>query len=301
MILNFNKTKKAKKINLVLFLNNQRGYKSFLYLKKKSKFNIVKIFLSKKFLNRSVFKKLEKFSPKIIDDPNKNSVFNFIKKKDIDFSLVCGFPYIFDKKLLNAPNYCTLNLHGGKLPEYRGGSPLNWQIINNEKYIGISVIKMVPKIDKGPIISETKFLLKENYDIKKVHSIVDGLFPKLLFSSIEKIYFNPKIILKRQNEKKSNYFKQRTEKDGKIDWKDTAINVFNLTRAITKPYPCAYTFDDKIKKVKIIKCKIYKKKKFTYFPGKVSIIKDKVFIDCWKGIIQVLKSSRRLKNGEILI
>ena len=47
-----------------------------------------------------------------------------------------------------------MNAHGGKLPQYRGGSPLNWQIINGEKYFGISVIKINKKIDQGNIITQ---------------------------------------------------------------------------------------------------------------------------------------------------
>ena len=48
----------------------------------------------------------------------------------------------------------TINLHGGPLPAYRGGSPLNWQIINQEKEIGISIIKIDEGIDTGDIIEE---------------------------------------------------------------------------------------------------------------------------------------------------
>lgn len=292
--------KNQKKINIVLFLNNQRGYNSFLYLKKKRKFNIIKIFLSKKFLNKKIYYKLKKFSPLIIKNPNKYNIANYIKIKNVDFSLVCGFPYIFDKQLINAPNYCTLNLHGGRLPKYRGGSPLNWQIINNEKYIGISVIKMEPKIDQGPIVSHRKFLLKKNYDIKKVHDIVNNIFPTLLFNSIQKIYLNPKKDLPKQNKRRSNYYKQRTEKDGKINWKNKAINIYNLVRAISKPYPCAHTFNNKRKKIKIFKCNIYNKKKVSYFPGKVSIVGNKVIVDCLEGRIEILKSSIKFKNGEML-
>ena len=292
--------KKGKKINLVLFLNNQRGYNSFLFLKKRREFNIVKIFLSKKFLNKSITQKLKKFSPIIINNPNRKNIIDFIKRENIDFNLVCGFPYIFKKKIITAPKHCTLNLHGGKLPEYRGSSPLNWQIINNEKYIGISVIKMDLKIDQGPVISEGKFLLKKNFDIKKVHSIANNLFPRLLIKSIQKIYSNPKKKFKKQSIKNSRYYKQRSEKDGRINWNNVSINVYNLVRAVTKPYPGAYTYDTENKKVKIFKCSICKKKNTSFLPGKVLIIKKKTFIDCINGRIQILKSSQKLKNGEIL-
>ena len=48
----------------------------------------------------------------------------------------------------------TINLHGGPLPSYRGGSPLNWQIINMKNSIGISIIKVDKGIDTGPILAE---------------------------------------------------------------------------------------------------------------------------------------------------
>ena len=215
--------------------------------------------------------------------------------------MICGFPYIFKEEIINEPKYCTLNLHAGKLPKYRGGSPLNWQIINGEKKIGLSIVKIDSKIDQGPIVAETKFVLKKNYDIAKVHLISNNLFPKLLYRSIKTILTNPKKKFRKQIQKNSKYYKQRTEKDGKINWKKNSTNIFNLVRATTAPYPCAFTFDSKRRKVKIIKSNSYRvKKKNVYFPGKVSIIKKKTFIDCLGGTLQVLKSSRELIDGEVL-
>jgi methionyl-tRNA formyltransferase len=293
--------KKKSKVNLVLFFNNQRGYNSFLYLKKKKYFNIKKIFLSKKFLDKNILTKLKKYSPSVIKDPNTKNVKKFIKNNKVDFSLICGFPYIFKDETINEPKFCTLNLHAGKLPNYRGGSPLNWQIINGEKKIGLSVVKIDSKIDQGPIVAETNFILKKNYDIAKVHSISNNLFPKLLYRSIKKILTHPKKIFYKQIKKNSKYYNQRTEKDGKINWKSNSTDIFNLVRATTEPYPCAFTFDSKRRKVKIIKSETYKiKNNNGNFPGKVSIIKKKTFVDCLYGKLHILKASRNLVDGEIL-
>tara|TARA_B100000989_G_scaffold235041_1_gene181845 strand:+ start:85 stop:969 length:885 start_codon:yes stop_codon:yes gene_type:complete len=291
-----------KKINIVLFFNNQRGYNSLLYLKKKNNFSIKKIFLSKKFLNLEILRKLKKYSPLVITNPNTERIKNFIKNNNVDFSLICGFPYIFKSDTINKPKYCTLNLHAGKLPKYRGGSPLNWQIINGEKKIGLSIIKINRKIDQGPIVADTSFILKKKYDIAKVHSISNNLFPKLLYKSIRLILKNPKKNFYKQIKKNSKYYKQRTDQDGRINWRDSSIeNIFNLVRAITEPYPCAFTFDSKRKKVRILKSKVYKiKRNKFYTPGKVSIVKKKTFVDCVNGKLQILKSTRKLVNGEIL-
>ena len=75
----------------------------------------------------------------------------------------------FPKELINAAKKNVINLHAGPLPEYRGGSPLNWQMINGENYIGISVIKMTKGLDSGPIYEKAKFKLKDKYNISDVH------------------------------------------------------------------------------------------------------------------------------------
>ena len=136
------------RINIAIFYNNKRGFEVLKYFSKKKQkkyFIIKKIFLSKKNLIKSVFLKTKKFNPILIDNVNSKFVEKEIKKNEIDIILICGFPYIFKKNIFDLPKIGSINLHGGPLPKYRGGSPLNWQIINNEKFIGISAIK----IDKG--------------------------------------------------------------------------------------------------------------------------------------------------------
>lgn len=141
------------KISISLFTSNLRGISCLKYLKTR-KVQIKNLIISKKNLN-----------PKVINFLKKNKI-NFITIKNLkskkitpildktDLGLVCGFPHIFKESQFNIPKYGLINLHAGKLPKYRGGSPLNWQIINNEKYFGISVIKINKGIDTGDIIFE---------------------------------------------------------------------------------------------------------------------------------------------------
>ena len=65
------------------------------------------------------------------------------------------------------------------------------------------------------------------------------------------------------------------------------INVYNFVRAITKPYPCAF-INFKGKKMKIIKCKIYKKN-LDIYPGQIFSDKKRMFLGCKKGTIEVIK------------
>lgn len=245
-------------IKITLFTNNLRGISCLKYLNTK-KVQIKNIIISEKNLN-----------PKVIDFLNKNKI-KFITIKNLksqkilrildktDLGLVCGFPHIFKEFQFNIPKYGLINLHAGKLPKYRGGSPLNWQIINNEKYFGISVIKIDKGIDTGDIILEKKFKLLSKYKIEDLHRIANNFFPKLLYKSIFKLISRKK--LKKQNEKKAKYYKQRKPEDSLIYPSGTTFKKLTLLlRAMSNSYPNPYViYNGKkiiIKKIKISKLKL---------------------------------------------
>jgi methionyl-tRNA formyltransferase len=281
---NFNKEIQFK---ISLFINGDRGYELTKFFKKK-KIEINKIFLSKKFLNKSILKKIRKFNipTQIITNLRKANIKNNLKK--IDLGIICGFPYIFPKDFLNLPKYGMINCHAGKLPKYRGGSPLNWQLINREKYIGLSVIKVSKGIDEGKIINEKKFLNK-NYDILKVHKIANTIFPNLVLKTIDDLKKNKK--LKSQNKKHAKYWKQRTEKDSLFLPKNTSVlKALAMIKALKKPYPYPYFIDNKYKII-VIKAKIFKKK---IKPGIVKYNKKSIILGCKDSSLKL--TSFKIKN-----
>ena len=147
-------------VKVNLFFNGQRGLNVYKFLKGKKDIKIQKIFLAKKFINKSIVSILKKkkiaFS---LGSEKKVNSFLLKEKENTDLNIFCGFPYIIKNNYFNLAKLGSLNLHAGKLPQYRGGSPLNWQIINGEKKISISVIKMSKGIDTGDIVKETSFKL----------------------------------------------------------------------------------------------------------------------------------------------
>lgn len=277
---------KLGQIKITLFTNSLRGIYCLKYLKVK-KVQIKNIVISKKNLN-----------PKVVNFLNNNKIkFTIIKNlkskkvlqilNETDLGLVCGFPHIFKEFQFNIPKYGLINLHAGKLPEYRGGSPLNWQIINNEKYFGISIIKIDKGIDTGDIIYEKKFKLLNKYKIEDLHRIANYFFPKLLYSSIIKLISGKK--LKKQNEKKAKYYKQRKPKDSLIYPSDTLYKKLTLLlRAMSNSYPKPYIlYDGKkviIKKIKISKLKLDFKK------TNVLISLNKIFLKLKDKKIEIINS-----------
>ena len=268
--------------------------------KKKKNIEIQNIFIAKKFLNKNIisFFKKKKINY-ILGDERKLNNFLLYNSKNTDLNIFCGFPYIIKDYNFDLTKYGSLNLHAGKLPNYRGGSPLNWQIIFGEKNIGISIIKMSKGIDTGDIVEEASFSLLKKDDISSVHKKCNNIFPKLTYLSILKVFKKNK--LKKQSKTKIRYYKQRSFKDGKINWKNQGSNqIFNFVRALTSPYHCAYTFFKK-KIFFIKKCSVTKKNNILKEPGSFLVKKNMIIVKTKKNCIsfsniKLINKTKKIKE-----
>ena len=148
-----------------------------------------------------------------------------------------------------------INLHGGKLPKYRGSSPMNWALINGEKDFGLSNYS-IKAIDRRPVLLEKNFPINKNSTIVDLHNIANKEFPKMLKTVVNQIN-DDSLKPRTQDESKASYFPLRFPNDGFILWDMlSAEQIHNRIRALTSPYPCAFSFDNQ--KVLLIKSKIDK-------------------------------------------
>ena len=138
-----------------------------------------------------------------LDNVNSKSSIALLDNISADLHVVAGFSQIFRKTLLAVPRLGTINLHGGPLPHYRGGSPLNWQLINGEDAIGISCILMDSGIDTGPVLAEGFFPTSPDTTIRDVHAQANNLFPRLLKTAIENLLISGSAAGREQNDAKA--------------------------------------------------------------------------------------------------
>lgn len=144
---------------------------------------------------------------------------------------------------------------------------------------------MTKNLDTGPIYCNKKFNLKKNDTIKTVHQKVNNLFPGMVSLTIKKI--KNKIKPLKQSKKNIKYYKQRSKKDGLINWNTkNARQVYDFVRALTKPYPGAFYYNNQ-KIRKIFKCKISKKNP-ELRPGTLFYEKNQKFIKCKKYSIKLI-------------
>lgn len=183
-------------------------------------------------------KDLPLYTPRDIND---ESVVNTLQSLMPELIVMSGYNQVLGSAVLDIPADGVINLHAGKLPEYRGGSPMNWAIINGETEGTATIHYATERIDAGAILAEEEFPIDESDTIRDVRNRTLEIFPQLLIevvSQIEAGTANPR----EQETSRGTYYCSRTPEDGQINWQRmTAKNVYDFIRALTHPYPGAFT------------------------------------------------------------
>lgn len=176
------------------------------------------------------------------EDPNGSDFHSVLKEYDADLFVLAGYGKILKQSTIDLPREMCLNLHGGRLPAQRGSSPMNWSIINGQSSFGISVIRIDSGVDTGDVIVEREFDIGINDTIVDLHRIANENFPSMLVEAIDSVA-EGSVNLQKQDDSLSGYYPLRFPDDGVIFWDQlTAEQVHNRIRALTDPYPGAFTF-----------------------------------------------------------
>ncbi len=141
----------------------------------------------------------------------------------------------------NMPPLGTINVHGSLLPQYRGAAPINWAVINGEKFTGVTTFKLQQEIDTGNILLAEKIAIEENDDAGTVHDKLKEVGAVLLVKTIVLLAGNELTeIPQQQIEGDIKHAPKLFTKTGNIDWTNNVDEVYNLIRGLS-PYPAAYT------------------------------------------------------------
>ncbi len=216
-----------------------------------------------------------------------------------DLIIVSGYPKLIPPKVIAHPKIGIINIHQSLLPAYRGRHPLNWAIINGEKYTGITIHHINKKFDGGNIICQEKVSVDKDDTIMDVYNKTVAKGNKML-KKVFKMACTKSFNGNRQDSESASYYPPRSPKDGKIDWNNSAVKIKNLIRALTMPYPGAF-FNYERKKIIIDKAEIMGNCRNGYEAGKPFILKGAVIIKTGKGSLKILKIRNKNLNLHSLI
>jgi UDP-4-amino-4-deoxy-L-arabinose formyltransferase/UDP-glucuronic acid dehydrogenase (UDP-4-keto-hexauronic acid decarboxylating) len=133
------------------------------------------------------------------------------------------------------------NLHGSLLPRYRGRAPVNWALLHGESETGVTLHKMVKRPDAGDIVGQQAVAIEAQDTSLTLHGKLREAAQQLLAQQLP-LFLSGNITLTAQDESQASYFGRRTAADGEIFWHKSAQEINNLIRAVTEPYPGAFTY-----------------------------------------------------------
>jgi methionyl-tRNA formyltransferase len=164
--------------------------------------------------------------------------------RDMHPDVVFSFYYrkMIPKAILDIPRIGAFNLHGSLLPHYRGRCPVNWVLIAGEERTGVTLHFMVEKPDAGDIVAQKEVPIAFEDDVFSVYMKLVGAARELMQDVLPDLQAGT--FTRTVQTGPSSYFGGRKPEDGLIDWTKDSLSIYNLTRAVTHPYPGAYTHLD---------------------------------------------------------
>ncbi len=157
-----------------------------------------------------------------------------------DLILSVYYRNMISEKILGLARLGAFNLHGSLLPKYRGRAPINWAVLHGEPRLGMTLHRMVKKADAGAIVDQEGVDLGPRDTAEQAFRKVLPCARRVLGRTIDALFAGTAIETP-QDESQATYFGGRKPEDGRIDWTKSSAQIFNLIRAVTDPYPGAFT------------------------------------------------------------
>ncbi|SMC29286.1 methionyl-tRNA formyltransferase [Andreprevotia lacus DSM 23236] len=173
-------------------------------------------------------------------DPNVTEVEAQVAALQADFLFSFYYRHMLKAPLLSAPTRGAFNLHGSLLPKYRGRVPINWAVIHGESETGATLHVMNSKPDNGPIVDQQAVPILPDDTAQEVFDKVLVAAEICLQRSLPGLLAGTATFT-QQDLSLGGYFGGRKAEDGRINWSQGAAQIHNLVRAVTAPYPGAFS------------------------------------------------------------
>ncbi|MFF2087826.1 methionyl-tRNA formyltransferase [Nocardia sp. NPDC058176] len=166
---------------------------------------------------------------------------DLVKLAEPDVIVVNSWYTWMPAELYNLPRYGTLNLHDSLLPKFTGFSPVLWALISGESEFGLTVHRMDEQLDTGDILVQHRLPIRPG--VTGTELVIEGmeLIPGAVAEALSALESGD-ARWRPQNKDERTYFHKRTDRDSRIDWSWDAVDLERFVRALSAPYPHAYSY-----------------------------------------------------------
>lgn len=164
---------------------------------------------------------------------------DFFTETKPEAAVIIAYGQIIPRRLLEIPRLGWLNLHASLLPKYRGAAPIAWAIINGESKTGLTTMRLDPGLDTGPILMQREIEIGSDETAPELAARMAEMGALLVVESLVKLE-RGEIEPIPQDASRASYAPILTKEHGRIDWGQTAAEIYNRVRGLA-PWPGAFT------------------------------------------------------------
>lgn len=225
-----------------------------------------------------------------------------IKNGNYDLGVVVAYGQILSQEFLDSFKFGCVNVHSSLLPRWRGAAPMQRAIMAGDLETGVSLQRVVKKLDAGDVIAERKIQLPIEMGTKELYEKLSHLGAELVLNEL-KLFLKSEITPRPQDESVVTHAKKIMKEEGPVDWQQSALDVHNKIRGLNLGGPFASTvFQGKA--LKLHKSLLIQED-FGARPGVVTEIKKESFVvAAGKGCVELFEvqpeSKARMKAADFI-
>jgi methionyl-tRNA formyltransferase len=223
---------------------------------------------------------------------NSEVEFNILKKLSPDLVIVVAYGQLIPKSFLNIAKFGFINIHASLLPKWRGAAPIQRAIMNRDKKIGISIMKIEQKLDSGSVLIKKEIELDQSATHGEIEKKLSILGANLLIKSLKIIKIGKAKFID-QDHTQATYAKKIDKNETKINWNLDANKVLAHIHGLS-PNPGSW-FEYEKERFKVLKAKIS-----TDQGRSSSVLDEKLTIGCKVNSIQILELQRQGRNKQTI-
>ena len=211
-----------------------------------------------------------------------------IKNLKPDVVVVVAYGKILPASLLNLDEILFINLHASLLPKWRGAAPIQRSIMNLDNETGISIMKIISKLDAGPVLIKKKIKINKDTNYYELSEKMSNLGAKLILDALQLIK-NMQVKFIEQDETKATYAKKIQKFEAKINWNENANKIIAKINAFNPNPGCWFELNG-------ARLKVLKAKEISISGKPGEIVKTNFTIACLNNAIQILELKKEGKK-----
>lgn len=160
-----------------------------------------------------------------------------------DLIVVAAYGRILPPEILDPPRFGCINVHGSLLPRWRGAAPVQWSVIRGDPETGITIMRMDPGLDTGPILLKAATPIAPDDTAATVYDRLAAMGPALLLEALAGV-IDGTLQAVAQDATLATLAPPLQKETGRIDWTRSSREIIDLVRGV-EPWPGAYTYGTK--------------------------------------------------------